>query len=66
VDDILILSNSNDVMAKAKSELHASSFSMQDMGSLHYCLDIQIFQNLSHSLIRINQQSYVEFLLKKI
>mgnify|MGYP000046438200 CR=1 FL=1 len=64
VDDILILSNSNDVLSKAKSELHAS-FSMQDMGALHYCLGIQVFQDPSHGLIHISQQSYVESLLKK-
>ena len=64
VDDILILSNSNDVLSKAKSELHAS-FSMQDMGALHYCLGIQVFQDHSHGHIRISQQSYVESLLAK-
>ncbi len=64
VDDILILSNSNDVLSKAKSELHAS-FSMQDMGALHYCLGIQVYQDPSHNLIRISQQSYIESLLKK-
>ena len=64
VDDILILSNSNDVLSKAKSELHAS-ISMQDMGALHYCLGIQVFQDHSHGHIRISQQSYVESLLTK-
>ena len=65
VDDILILCNSNDVLLNAKKELHAS-FSMQDMGALHYCLGIQVFQDSSHGLIRISQQTYVESLLKKI
>ena len=64
VDDILILCNSNDVLLNAKRELHAS-FSMQDMGALHYCLGIQVFQDSSHGLIRISQQTYVESLLKK-
>ncbi|MCO5601917.1 hypothetical protein L7F22_056043 [Adiantum nelumboides] len=42
VDDILILSNSQYAIDKAKGELQAS-FSMIDMGTLHYCLGIQSF-----------------------
>ncbi|MCO5580165.1 hypothetical protein L7F22_034032 [Adiantum nelumboides] len=40
VYDILILSNSQYAIDKAKGELQAS-FSMIDMGTLHYCLGIQ-------------------------
>ncbi|MCO5581729.1 hypothetical protein L7F22_035618 [Adiantum nelumboides] len=43
VDDILILSNSQYAIDKAKGELQAS-FSMIDMSTLHYCLGIQIFK----------------------
>ena len=64
VDDILILSNSENTLCKAKSELHAS-FSMQDMGALHYCLGIQVIQDPSQGIIQINQKSYIESLLKK-
>ena len=63
VDDILILSNSENTLSKAKGELHAS-FSMQDMGALHYCLGIQVIQDPSQGLIQINQKSYIESLLK--
>ena len=64
VDDILLLSNSESALATAKGELHAS-FSMSDMGTLHYCLGIQVLQNPSEGLIQISQQSYIQSLLKK-
>ncbi|MCO5601449.1 hypothetical protein L7F22_055572 [Adiantum nelumboides] len=48
LDDILILSNSQYAIDKAKGELQAS-FSMIDMGTLHYCLGIQ-YDNLYESL----------------
>ncbi|MCO5551738.1 hypothetical protein L7F22_005242 [Adiantum nelumboides] len=46
VDDILILSNSQYAIDKAKGELQAS-FSMIDMGTLHYCLGIQLKDHTS-------------------
>ncbi len=64
VDDIIILCNSEHALSKAKSELQAS-FSMQDMGALHYCLGIQVLQDPSHAIIRINQRPYIESLLQK-
>ncbi|MCO5613209.1 hypothetical protein L7F22_067485 [Adiantum nelumboides] len=64
VDDILILSNSLYAIDKAKGELQAS-FSMIDMGTLHYCLGIQVLQNPSKGLIRISQQTYIQSLLTK-
>ncbi|MCO5609148.1 hypothetical protein L7F22_063370 [Adiantum nelumboides] len=62
VDDILILSNSQYAIDKAKGELQAS-FSMIDMGTLHYCLGIQVLQDPSKGLIRISQQTYIQSLL---
>ncbi|MCO5547459.1 hypothetical protein L7F22_000909 [Adiantum nelumboides] len=64
VDDILILSNSQYAIDKAKGELQAS-FSMIDMGTLHYCLGIQVLQDPSKGLIRISQQTYIQSLLTK-
>ncbi|MCO5589325.1 hypothetical protein L7F22_043291 [Adiantum nelumboides] len=64
VDDILILSNSQYAIDKAKGELQAS-FSMTDMGTLHYCLGIQVLQDPSKGLIRISQQTYIQSLLTK-
>ncbi|MCO5574886.1 hypothetical protein L7F22_028680 [Adiantum nelumboides] len=49
---------------KAKGELQAS-FSMIDMGTLHYCLGIQVLQDPSKGLIRISQQTYIQSLLTK-
>ncbi|MCO5578682.1 hypothetical protein L7F22_032526 [Adiantum nelumboides] len=64
VDDISILSNSQYAIDKAKGELQAS-FSMIDMGTLHYCLGIQVLQDPSKGLIRISQQTYIQSLLTK-
>ncbi|MCO5569460.1 hypothetical protein L7F22_023172 [Adiantum nelumboides] len=64
VDDLLILSNSQYVIDKAKGELQAS-FSMIDMGTLHYCLGIQVLQDPSKGLIWISQQTYIQSLLTK-
>ncbi|MCO5603108.1 hypothetical protein L7F22_057253 [Adiantum nelumboides] len=64
VDDILLLSNSQSALETAKSELH-SSFSMTDMGHLHYCLGIQVLQDPFKGFIRISQESYILSLLKK-
>ncbi|MCO5599391.1 hypothetical protein L7F22_053493 [Adiantum nelumboides] len=62
VDDILILSNSQYAIDKAKGELQAS-FSMIDMGTLYYCLGIQVLQDPSKGLIRISKQTYIQSLL---
>ncbi|KAI5084902.1 hypothetical protein GOP47_0001071 [Adiantum capillus-veneris] len=64
VDDILMLSNSESALEIAKGELHCS-FSMADMGPLHYCLGIQVLQDPSKGFIRISQESYIQSLLKK-
>ncbi|MCO5569407.1 hypothetical protein L7F22_023119 [Adiantum nelumboides] len=64
VDDILLLCNSESALATAKKEL-SSSFSMTDMGLLHFCLGIQVFQDALQGLIKISQQSYIGSLLKK-
>ncbi|MCO5600647.1 hypothetical protein L7F22_054762 [Adiantum nelumboides] len=64
VDDILLLSNSPSALATAKGELN-SSFSMTDMGALHYCLRIQVFQGHTKGVISMSQQSYIKSLLKK-
>eukprot|EP00249_Psilotum_nudum_P036016 c6174_g1_i1 orf=1483-3276(+) len=64
VDDILLLSNSQTALATAKDELH-SSFSMADMGPLHYCLGIQVLQEPSKGFIRISQESYIQSLLQR-
>ncbi|MCO5586428.1 hypothetical protein L7F22_040368 [Adiantum nelumboides] len=64
VDDILLLCNSPSELAVPKEELH-SSFSMTDMGSLHFCLGIQVQQDAPRGIITISQQSYINSLLKK-
>ena len=62
VDNILLLSNSPSALATAKGKLK-SSFSMIDMGELHYCLGIQVFQDHTKGVISISQQSYIRSLL---
>ncbi|MCO5568763.1 hypothetical protein L7F22_022463 [Adiantum nelumboides] len=64
VNEILLLCNSKSALAIAKKEL-SSSFSMTDMGLLHFCLGIQVFQDALQGLIKISQQSYIGSLLKK-
>lgn len=64
VDDILLLSNSEQALQQAKDELHFN-FSMSVMGKLHFCLGIQVSQSLTQDLIKISQQSYIISLLKK-
>ncbi|MCO5584523.1 hypothetical protein L7F22_038451 [Adiantum nelumboides] len=64
VDGILLLCNSPSELAVAKEELH-SSFSMTDMGSLHFCLGIQVQQDAPRGIITISQQSYINSLLVK-
>ena len=56
--------NSPSALAVAKEELH-SSFSITDMGSLHFCLGIQVHQDAPRGIITISQQSYINSLLKK-
>lgn len=64
VDDILLLCNSQSALDAAKEELHCS-FSMSDMGPLHFYLGIQVHQDSSQGIITISQQSYINSLLKK-
>ncbi|KAH7432538.1 hypothetical protein KP509_07G026900 [Ceratopteris richardii] len=64
VDDILLLCNDNTALSQAKQEL-CQTFSMTDMGSLQYCLGIQVDQHPVDGYISMHQSSYVHALLTK-
>jgi hypothetical protein len=55
VDDLIITGNNDDHIAEVKKVLH-EGFKMFDLGLLHYCLGIEVFQRPHH--IFISQSKY--------
>ena len=62
VDDIILLTNTDEEMAKLKHSLSVR-FKMKDLGSLHYILGIHVEQR-EHT-IRLHQKYFIKSLLNK-
>ena len=65
VDDILLARNNPNMMSKTKSFL-SSSFEMKDMGLAKYVLGIKITRDRNTKLLYLDQENYLEKVLKKI
>jgi hypothetical protein len=64
VDNILLASNSLDMMKETKFYL-GSKFEMKDMGSANYVLGIRISRDRDSKLIYLDQENYMEKMLKR-
>uniref|UniRef100_A0A2N9FM87 Reverse transcriptase Ty1/copia-type domain-containing protein n=1 Tax=Fagus sylvatica TaxID=28930 RepID=A0A2N9FM87_FAGSY len=64
VDDILLASNSPDMMKVTKFCLR-SKFEIKDMGPANYVLGIRISRDRDSKLIYLDQENYLEKVLKK-
>uniref|UniRef100_A0A2N9EKJ9 CCHC-type domain-containing protein n=1 Tax=Fagus sylvatica TaxID=28930 RepID=A0A2N9EKJ9_FAGSY len=64
VDDILLASNSPDMMKETKFCL-GSKFEMKDMGLANYVLGIRISRDRDSKLIYLDQENYLEKVLKR-
>jgi hypothetical protein len=64
VDDILLASNSPDMLKETKFCL-GSKFEMKDMGPANYVLGIRISRDRDSKLIYLDQQNYLEKVLKR-
>ena len=64
VDDILLASNSPDMMKEIKFCL-GSKFEMKDMGPANYVLGIRISRDRDSKLIYLDQENYLEKVLKR-
>ena len=64
VDDILLASNSPDMMKETKFCL-GSKFEMKDMGPANYVLGIRISRDRDSKLIYLDQENYLEKVLKR-
>ena len=64
VDDILLASNSPDMMKETKFCL-GSKFEMKDMGPTNYVLGIRISRGRDSKLIYLDQENYLEKVLKR-
>jgi hypothetical protein len=64
VDDILLTSNSPDMMKETKFCL-GSKFEMKDMGPTNYVLEIRISRDRDSKLIYLDQENYLEKVLKR-
>jgi hypothetical protein len=64
VDDILLASNSPNMMKETKLCL-GSKFEMKDMGPANYVLGIRISRDRDSKLIYLDQENYLEKVLKK-
>jgi hypothetical protein len=65
VDDILLIGNDIPMLEAAKTSLK-NSFSMKDLGEAAYILGIKIYRDRSKSLIGLNQDTYIDKVLKRI
>lgn len=63
VDDLIIASNSVDMMANMKKSLK-SRFSMKDLGRLHFCLGIEVVWRKDGSLM-LRQEQFIKRVLEK-
>ena len=64
VDDILLASYSPDMMKETKFCL-GSKFEMKDMGLANYVLEIRISKDRDSKLIYLDQENYLEKVLKR-
>ena len=64
VDDILLARNSPNMMIKTKSFL-VSRIEMKDMGTATYVLGITITRDRNAKLLYMDQENYLEKILKK-
>jgi hypothetical protein len=64
VDDILLANNSPDMMKETKFCLE-SKFEMKDMGHANYVLGIRISRDRDSKLIYLDQENYLEKVLKR-
>uniref|UniRef100_A0A2N9HJG1 Reverse transcriptase Ty1/copia-type domain-containing protein n=1 Tax=Fagus sylvatica TaxID=28930 RepID=A0A2N9HJG1_FAGSY len=64
VDDILLASNSPNMMKETKFCL-GSKFEMKDMGPANYVLGIRISRDRDSKLIYLDQENYLEKVLKR-
>ena len=64
VDDILLMSNSNDMMAREKESL-SKRFNISDQGEVHFILGMLIQRNRKERTLTISQPKYFEGVLKR-
>jgi hypothetical protein len=64
VDDLVIATNNVENMKMVKEALQ-SVFKMKDLGPIHYCLGIEIKQDLEANTITMSQKKYSEEILKR-
>jgi hypothetical protein len=62
VDDIIIIGSEVGAIAKVKSDL-CLAFDMIDLGLLHYCLGVEVWQTDNH--IFVSQTKYAKSLLDR-
>ena len=64
VDDILLVTNDNDLLVEIK-QLLFSHFDMKDLREASYVLGIQILHDRPSGILRLSQQTYIERILKR-
>lgn len=63
VDDILLASNSLDLLKETKKAL-STSFDMKDLGETSYVLGIEIYRDRNQKLLGLSQKGYIDKVLK--
>ncbi|KAL6420408.1 hypothetical protein ACFW04_014534 [Cataglyphis niger] len=61
MDDIIVGANSPDVYQRLKENL--TKFKMKDLGTLHYCLEIEFKQERSNKSVMMIQKKYLQNIL---
>lgn len=64
VDDLLLFSNSSDLMSRKKKEL-TNEFDMEDLGEARYFLGIEISRDRKARTVTISQSTYIESVLQR-
>ena len=64
VDDLIIAGSSLSIINTFKEELK-SRFKMKDLGPIHYCLGMEVRQDLTEGTITLSQNGYVDSILRR-
>ena len=64
MDDLIVAGSSLSRINIFKEELK-SKFKMKDLGPIHYCLGMEVRQNLAEGTITLSQSGYVDSILRR-
>ena len=64
VDDIIVTGNDSECIKSFRASI-AKRFEMKDLGELQWILGMEVKRNREAKLMEINQQGYIELILRR-